>query len=128
MKKFRRSFMIIIISLFAVSPVYAGSAGFITDAGSIMEGYGFVTENEPQGLSYTLPEVIADSPYFDLEFYIQKNPDLNISSGTNPDAAFTQWLQSGLLEGRIASPYFDVKFYLQQNPDLQIILLHSHIG
>ncbi len=118
MKKFRRSFMIIIISLFAVSPVYAGSAGFITDAGSIMEGYGFVTEDQAQGVSYTLPEVIADSPYFDLEFYIQKNPD----------AAFTQWLQSGLLEGRIASPYFDVKFYLQQNPDLQIILLHSHIG
>lgn len=54
-------------------------------------------------------------PYiFDARFYLDSNPDLRESLGSDNLAGATQhWLNKGLREGRTASPVFDVQYYRQ---------------
>ena len=59
------------------------------------------------------------SPYFDIIFYLQNNPDLQQVYGNDYYAAFTHWVNNGIHEGRQGASSFNVKFYLQQNPDLK---------
>ncbi len=55
---------------------------------------------------------------FDKDYYLEKNPDLRTSVGTDYDALYDHFINNGLEEGRIASPVFNVKDYRELNPDL----------
>jgi len=59
------------------------------------------------------------SPYFDVNYYLQRYPDLQQIFGNDYYAAYTHWLYNGIAEGRQGSAAFDVHYYLQSYPDLQ---------
>jgi V8-like Glu-specific endopeptidase len=59
------------------------------------------------------------SETFDVNYYLQKYPDLQQAFGNDYYAAFTHWLNNGIYEGRQGSETFDPIFYLQNYPDLQ---------
>ena len=58
------------------------------------------------------------TPVFDVEYYYNSNPDLQVSIGKKDNELFQHFISSGMREGRAGSPYFDVNVYIQQNPDL----------
>ena len=55
---------------------------------------------------------------FDKDYYLERNPDLRTSVGTDYDALYNHFINNGLAEGRISSPVFNVKDYRELNPDL----------
>jgi hypothetical protein len=58
--------------------------------------------------------IIAASPLFDRDWYLQKNPDV---AAAKVDTAL-HYLQSGGREGRAPGPYFQANAYLKANPDV----------
>ncbi len=58
--------------------------------------------------------VIAESPLFDSEWYLQRNPDVAIN-GEDP---VLHYLLYGAREGRAPGPLFDGSAYLKANPDV----------
>src|SRR5208337_4203333 len=58
--------------------------------------------------------VIAESPLFDSEWYLRRNPDVAIN-GVNP---VLHYLLYGAREGRAPGPLFDGSAYLKANPDV----------
>ena len=59
------------------------------------------------------------SPFFDTQYYVANNPDLNLA-GINTNLEALQHFESfGLNEGRRFSQFFDVNYYLNNNADLR---------
>jgi glycosyltransferase involved in cell wall biosynthesis len=54
------------------------------------------------------------NPFFDSDWYLEKNPDV-ASSGTNP---LVHYLRSGAAQGRDPSPLFDSDSYRTRNPEI----------
>jgi hypothetical protein len=56
---------------------------------------------------------------FDLDDYLEFNPDVAASTGGDPAGTFTHWLDCGIAEGRRSARNFCVATYLAQNADLR---------
>jgi len=54
-----------------------------------------------------------DSRLFDIEFYLDTNPDVT-SAGADP---LRHFIRFGAIEGRSPSPFFDAKWYDKEYPD-----------
>lgn len=52
--------------------------------------------------------------YFDADYYVRSNPDLDVAT----DKAWDHYLQVGWREGRDPMPAFDTARYLRANPDV----------
>lgn len=59
--------------------------------------------------------VIKKSSYFDINYYLENNPDVT-QSGINP---IVHYLLNGGFEGRNPSELFDSSYYLESNPDVK---------
>jgi hypothetical protein len=59
-------------------------------------------------------EVVRNSVFFDAEFYLETNLDVNAA---RVDPAF-HYLVHGGAEGRDPGPYFSTKAYLNRRPDV----------
>ncbi len=57
--------------------------------------------------------IIANSPLFDAEWYVQQHPD----AGSGKSAAH-HYASAGTVEQHDPSPLFDAQWYLKQNPDV----------
>lgn len=55
---------------------------------------------------------------FDAEYYYNTYPDLQAAIGMEPEALFTHFVTSGILEGRNGCEDFNLRAYVQNNPDL----------
>jgi hypothetical protein len=58
--------------------------------------------------------LIADSGWFDVDYYLKQNPDVRLA-GVDP---VTHYLECGAAEGRNPSPRFDGDSYLDRYPDV----------
>ena len=61
-------------------------------------------------------ELIANSPLFDAQWYLAKNPDV-ASAGVDPAL---HYLKSGAFEGRNPSPAFDTRRYMARFPEIAV--------
>ncbi|MFB2936561.1 M10 family metallopeptidase [Aerosakkonemataceae cyanobacterium BLCC-F154] len=59
------------------------------------------------------------SPYFDADYYLRNNQDLNIALNGSRREGYEHFLNIGFNEGRRFSQYFDVNYYLANNLDLR---------
>ncbi len=57
---------------------------------------------------------LAPSPFFDLGYYLDNNPDV-VSSGCDPLLHYLTW---GGIEGRSPNTEFDGAYYLRSNPEV----------
>ncbi|WP_250538460.1 MULTISPECIES: class I SAM-dependent methyltransferase [unclassified Caballeronia] len=58
--------------------------------------------------------IIANSPLFDAEWYVQHYPD----AGASGKSAAHHYASAGTVEQHDPSPLFDAQWYLKQNPDV----------
>jgi hypothetical protein len=58
--------------------------------------------------------LIADSGWFDVDYYLEQNPDVRLA-GVDPIMHYLKW---GAAEGRNPSPRFDGGSYLDHHPDV----------
>lgn len=63
-------------------------------------------------------ESLSQSPIFDANYYLLRNPDVARALGANVAAVTGHWLQYGSGERRESSVFFDGMWYLQHYPDL----------
>jgi hypothetical protein len=59
-------------------------------------------------------DLIADSGWFDVNYYLEQNPDVRLA-GVDPVMHYLQW---GAAERRNPSLYFNSNSYLDQHPDV----------
>jgi hypothetical protein len=59
-------------------------------------------------------DLIADSGWFDVDYYLEQNPDVR-SVGIDPVMHYLKW---GAAEGRDPSPRFDSDSYLDNHPEV----------
>ena len=69
----------------------------------------------------TAPISFERNVLFDVEYYLEKNPDLADIFKTESEL-YKHWLEYGIAEGRIGSRIFNAKYYLEKNPDLVAVL------
>ena len=60
------------------------------------------------------------SPIFNINYYIENNPDLKVFLGDNRDAYMDHFIKYGMREGRKSSPNFNVEAYKANNADLRL--------
>ncbi len=98
----------------SANPQFAQDAD-LTDDGGITDAElveHFQTTGLAQGLRF--------SPFFDVQYYLENNPDLIGPFGNNGySQALDHFQQRGVNEGRPFSQFFDVKYYLDNNHDLR---------
>jgi hypothetical protein len=94
-----------------------GEDTFATEYGVEFVQHGY----EHMPLETAAYEFVAHIP-FDLEYYLNNNPDVRDAVGTGDDrdvAAFSHWLDAGISEGRVSAPNFHVQTYLARYQDLR---------
>lgn len=69
-------------------------------------------------LSKGIKEGRASSPVFDLQFYLNNNPDLKEAFGTDYEAVYIHYITKGYKERRKTSALFDGAYYCDNNPDV----------
>lgn len=65
------------------------------------------------------PAAFSSVLAFDVQYYLQQNPDIARFYGGNAAAAQNHWITQGMREGRESSPVFSVKFYVAKYPDVE---------
>ena len=68
-----------------------------------------------QGPSARRRRRLRESPLFDADWYLLKNPDI-AKSGMSPEV---HYLTFGAAEGRNPHPLFNTEMYLERNPDVE---------
>ncbi|MDL1988928.1 MAG: glycosyltransferase [Deltaproteobacteria bacterium] len=89
----------------------------IETSASIISNYYRILKNEFKTfLKHFDPQykLIKKSGLFDLKYYLEQNPDVNISNIN----ALTHYIDSGASEGRNPNPLFDSAYYINQNPKI----------
>ncbi|OYU46042.1 MAG: hypothetical protein CFE44_04245 [Burkholderiales bacterium PBB4] len=71
---------------------------------------------------------LAALPFFDLNYYLLRNPDVAKAFAGDTAAARTHWLQTGSAELREASVLFDAQWYLQHHTDVALALGNDGVG
>lgn len=67
----------------------------------------------------TLPSMAQYSAVFDSTYYANKYPDLKATFGSDANALFAHFYNSGMAEGRQGSEEFNVQAYMNRYPDLK---------
>ena len=89
----------------------------IETSASIISNYYRILKNEFKTfLKHFDPQykLIKKSGLFDLKYYLEQNPDVNIRN-INP---LTHYIDIGASEGRNPNPLFDSAYYISQNPKI----------
>lgn len=93
-----------------VTPVYNVQAAGLTQATSSKDvNYGTISEKDIELLK----------SLFDLEYYIETNPDVVNLVGADADKLFEHFCKCGIFEGRTCNPNFDPAAYASAYGDLK---------
>lgn len=71
------------------------------------------------GCQITGVNPLVNSAVFNVEYYLNRYPDLAAAFGNDYAAAINHWLTSGIAEGRQGAPGFNSVIYLNRNTDVQ---------
>ena len=71
---------------------------------------------------------LTAAPFFDLNYYLLRNPDVAKAFAGDAVAARAHWLQTGASEMREASVLFDAQWYLEHHADVALALGNDGVG
>ena len=76
------------------------------------------TAGDSTGGTVNIDVTMPSYRIFDVEFYLEKYPELANSVGTDADTLYLYWISEGIAQGQTASPVIVPEEYLELNSDV----------